>query len=59
MSFDASHIGFVLGSYAISAIVIAALIIMHITKARRHDRRLADLESEGAPRRKAHQPAER
>ena len=52
MSFDANHIGFVLGSYAISAIVIAGLIVMHIVRARRHDRRLGELESQGAPRRR-------
>lgn len=57
MSFDANHIGFVLGSYAISGIVIAGLIIMHIVRARRHDRRLGELESQGAPRRKPQEPA--
>ncbi|NNE22827.1 MAG: heme exporter protein CcmD [Rhizobiales bacterium] len=57
MSFDANHIGFVLGSYAISALVIAGLIVMHIMRARRHDRRLGELESQGAPRRKPRETA--
>ena len=57
MSFDASHIGFVLGSYAISGLVIIGLIAMHILRARRHDRRLGELEAEGAPRRKPQDPA--
>lgn len=59
MSFDANHIGFVLGSYAVSAIVIIGLIVMHVVRARRHDRRLGQLESEGGPRRKPQQPAAR
>lgn len=56
MSFDANHIGFVLGSYAISGLVIIGLIVMHIMRARRHDRRLGQLESEGGPRRKPQEP---
>ena len=57
MSFDASHIGFVLGSYAISGIVIIGLIISHMIRARRHDRRLDELESQGAPRRRPQEPS--
>ena len=57
MSFDANHIGFVLGSYAISGVVIIGLIALHIMRARRHDRRLGELESQGAPRRKSRETA--
>ena len=57
MSFDANHIGFVLSSYGISGIVIIGLIAMHIIRARRHDRRLDELECQGGPRRKPQEPA--
>ena len=53
MSFTASHIGFVIASYAVSAVVMIGLIAAHIMRARQRDRRLSELEREGAPRRKS------
>ena len=44
MSFAAPHIGFVIASYGISALVIVVLIISHLVRAKRCDSRLAELE---------------
>ncbi len=52
MSFAAEHIGFVIASYALSAIVIAGLIAGHILRAHQVERRLKRLEDAGAPRRR-------
>jgi heme exporter protein CcmD len=45
MSLTADHIGFVLSAYGISAAVILLLIVTHIARARRNDRRLSELEA--------------
>jgi heme exporter protein D len=52
MDFSNPHIGFVVASYAITAVVLAGLIGWVIARGRSLDRRLAHLESEGAPRRR-------
>ncbi len=57
MSFTASHVGFVLAAYGLSAAVIALLVITHIARARRTARRLAELDAQGVPRRKKSQTA--
>ena len=52
MSWSSPHISFVIGSYAISAIVMIGLVAVHLIRARQQDRRLSELEKQGAPRRK-------
>ena len=58
MSFSSDHIGFVLTAYAISAAVIILLIISHIVRARRNDRRLGELEGQDILRRRKPEEAD-
>ncbi len=53
MSFDAPHVSFVIAAYAVSAVVLLGLIVTQIIRSRGSDRRLQELEAEGAPRRRA------
>jgi len=52
MEFSNPHVGFVIASYAITAVVLTGLIGWVIGRGRSIDRRLARLEAEGAPRRR-------
>jgi heme exporter protein D len=52
VDFSNPHVGFVVASYAITAIVLAGLVGWVIGRGRNLDRRLARLEAEGAPRRR-------
>ena len=56
MSFEASHIGFVLASYGISGLVVLGLVVTHMLRASRVKQRLSELEAAGAPRRKSSSP---
>ncbi|HEY8566121.1 MAG TPA: heme exporter protein CcmD [Beijerinckiaceae bacterium] len=46
-----SHGGFILAAYAVTALVLAALILRAVIGERRVRRQLAELESRGARRR--------
>ena len=52
MSFTAPHIGFVLASYGLSALVLVGLTLMIVWQARSTASRLKDLEGRAAKRRK-------
>lgn len=51
MDFAAPHIGFVVASYAISAVALAGLVIAIVARYRATMRKLETLERQGAPRR--------
>ena len=52
MSFTAPHIGFVLASYGLSALVLVGLTILIVWQARATTNRLKELEGRAAKRRK-------
>ena len=58
MSFTAPHIGFVLASYGLSALVLCGLTLMIVWQARATANRLKDLEGRAARRRKPAKEAE-
>ena len=51
MNLEAPHVGFVIGSYAMSITVLAALVIYQIIRSRRLRNQLERLEKSGAARR--------
>lgn len=51
-----THIEYVIACYAMTALVVAALIIWVISDARGRQRELAELEASGIRRRSAAQP---
>ena len=51
MDLAAKHVGFVLASYGVAALLIGGLILAILIRARGVRRRLAELEAAGAKRR--------
>ena len=52
MDFAAKHIGFVLASYAVAAVLLLGLVAALLLRMRNVRRRLAELEAQGAARRR-------
>lgn len=53
MDMAARHVGFVIASYGVTLLLLAALIAAIMVRARAVRRRLEELERLGAPRRRA------
>jgi heme exporter protein CcmD len=56
MDFAASHIGFVLAAYGLSAIVLGVVTATVVLRHRHVARRLGELQASGAPRRRKVEP---
>jgi heme exporter protein CcmD len=52
MDFAANHVGFVLGAYGLSAVVLAVVTASVVLRHRQVARRLGELQASGAPRRR-------
>ena len=52
MDFAADHVGFVLGAYGLSALVLAVVTVSVVLRHRHVARRLGELQASGAPRRR-------
>jgi heme exporter protein CcmD len=52
MDFAANHVGFVLGAYGLSAVVLAVVTATVVLRHRQVARRLGELQASGAPRRR-------
>jgi heme exporter protein CcmD len=52
MDFAAPHAGFVIASYALTLAVLVVMVAIYVGQARRRQKRLAELEEQGAPRRR-------
>ena len=52
MDLSASHLGFVLAAYGVSAAVLAVVTGSVVARYRRMARRLGELQASGAPRRR-------
>ena len=52
MDFAANHVGFVLGAYGLSALVLAVVTATVVLRHRQVARRLGELQARGAPRRR-------
>jgi heme exporter protein CcmD len=52
MDLAASHVGFVLAAYGLSAVVLGLVTASVLVRHRRTARRLGELQASGAPRRR-------